>query len=46
MNIEQWIQDLETAYDKAALRKIPEVQGLKPHYALANAIVELDPMFA
>ena len=45
-NIEKWVQDFETAYDKAIQLNLPEIQGLKPHYLFANAIKEQALTFA
>jgi hypothetical protein len=37
---------LKTAYDKAVLLKLLEVQGLKPHCLFASAIIEIAPNYA
>ena len=45
-NIEKWVQDFESAYNKAIQLSLPEIQGLKPHYLFANAIKDQAPTFA
>jgi hypothetical protein len=36
-DIEQWTQQVETAYDRGVLLKIPETTGTRPHWAFINA---------
>jgi hypothetical protein len=34
MEIEKWVQDLETAYDRAVELNLPAISGINPHYEL------------
>ena len=46
VEVEKWLQDLETAYDKAVELAIPDVHGTRPHFAFTNAVLELSSTFA
>ena len=43
---EKWLKDLELAYDRAYQIDLSEVKGLRPHFALTNAVAEIAPQFA
>ena len=44
--IEKWVQDLETAYDRAVELNLPAISGINPHYELIWAISDLTPELA
>ena len=46
VEVEKWLQDLETAYNKAVKLRIPDVHGTWPHFAFTNAVLELSSTFA
>ena len=46
IDVKKWLQDLETAYDKAVELQIPDVHGTRPHFAFTNAVLEILVTFA
>src|SRR6266487_1526576 len=46
VEVEKWLQDLETAYDKAVELHIPDVHRTRPHFAFTNAVLDLSSTFA